>query len=810
MNTPMFALYLFNFVGRSFRTLAWLAFSAAVFVAGSRAGTPTYYDATLIPTRNTRLTTQVCIYGATPAGLSALLECSRSGVSAILLHPGSRIGGMTASGLGATDVGKKESIGGISREFYRRVGAYYNVAEEWAFEPKVALAVFNDMVKESGLPVYTQAWVQSVSKTGTRIDEITCIGGLRVQAKYFMDCSYEGDLLKAAGVSYRTGRDGNALFNESSNGQQISVAHQFDTVIDPYKIPGKPESGLVAGVDASTDFVKGAADTRIQAYNFRLCLTRDFANGLEFEKPADYDDSRYELLRRYVNSTSSPLIWLGVTIRNGKTDTNNTGPFSTDFIGGNQGFPEASYEERERLYQAQRSYQQGWLYFLRNDPTVPLAIRLELYQNRLAKDEFVETGGWPPQLYIRESRRLIGENVVTEDVCLSKTAVTDSVGLGSYTMDSHACRRFVQNGRVRNEGDVQVAVPKPYGISYRALLPKRAEATNLIVPVCVSASHIAFGSIRMEPVYMILGQSAALACSVALQSDSALQDVPYSKLRPLLSKRGQLVGGEPFARLTNISTRHLAAPQRPLIMGWNVGGGTSDLLARSAGPSLIRFGVDRPVAAVAIAGYNLSGTPIQSGASASDEAITASKTVGAFTLSFPDREGAMVMKGIAGGTLTADAVAGDSGAALAEIYLMEASGTYRSLSNLSTRASAESGQPLIVGFTVAGSGQTRLLLRAIGPALKGFSVSDAAADVSLTVLDGAGHPLASNQDWSTGTDVASIRAASAAAGAFPLTDGSKDAALLLNLSAGSYSAHSLIGNGGVGQVMFEAYDLGLP
>jgi len=485
------------------------------------------------------ITTDVCIYGGTSAGVVAALELSRLGLDSVIVHPGIRLGGLSSGGLGWTDIGNKDAIHGLSREFYRRVGAKYGTSEDWTFEPSVALAVFQDMVAEAKAPVYYKAFLDDVEMAGNRIVAVRMENGLRVVADYFIDATYEGDLMAAAGVSYTTGRESNSRYGETYNGQQVRNAHQFNYNISPYIVAGDPTSGLLPGIETTTPVI-GEGDHRIQAYNFRMCLTQVASNRIPFEKPAGYDRLLYVLLERYLAAGWKDVFNKFDPINNGKTDTNNHGAVSTDFIGQNYGWPEGSYATREAIFQAHVTYQKGLMWFLANDPAVPATIRTQMSSWGLAADEFTETGGWPPQLYVREARRMVSDHVLTQHDVMGSVLVKDSVGLAAYGMDSHNCRRFVTpEGYVKNEGDVQIHGFSPYPISYRCIVPRVGECTNLAVPVCVSASHIAYGSVRMEPVFMILAQSAAVAIAQAHADKRDLQDVHIKTLQTTLEARGQ-------------------------------------------------------------------------------------------------------------------------------------------------------------------------------------------------------------------------------------------------------------------------------
>ncbi len=498
-----------------------------------------YYVPPTAPPSREVVRVEICVYGGTAGGVAAGIQAARSGHSVLVLENNAHIGGMTTGGLSNTDFGSKAAIGGMAREFYRRVGAKYGKDEEWKFEPHIAEQVLLEMTQEARVPIRYREFLKSVTKAGRRITALKMESGLTVEAKYFIDASYEGDLMAKAGVRYHVGREDNRVYGETINGTQVRNLHQFEHPVDPYVVEGNPASGLLPGIEAGSIEPQGTGDKRIQAYNFRLCLTTVPENRIPFTKPAGYDPKQYILLARYLKAGWNGVFGKFDPIAGRKVDKNNHGATSTDYIGRNYAWPEGSYQVRERLFQEHLRYQRGWFYFLANDPSVPEAVRTRMATWGLCRDEFTDTGGWSFQLYVREARRMIAGCVMTEKHCRGIEKVEDSVGLGSYTMDSHNCRRFVRDGKVMNEGDVQVGGTPPYPISYRAIVPKREECENLFVPVCLSASHIAYGSIRMEPVFMILGQSAALAADIALKNGMPVQDVLYTDLRPLLDREKQ-------------------------------------------------------------------------------------------------------------------------------------------------------------------------------------------------------------------------------------------------------------------------------
>jgi FAD-dependent oxidoreductase family protein/alpha-galactosidase-like protein len=492
-----------------------------------------YYPVPRGPRRT--IETDICVYGGTSAGIAAAVQARRLGRSVAVAAFGRNLGGLSASGLGATDTGRIEAIGGLAREFYRRVGARYGVAESFRFEPHVAAEVFDEWIAEHELDVHREQRLSGVRMDGGRIVEIRMESGTRFRAGMFIDAGYEGDLLGAAGVSWIAGRESNATYGETLNGVQFRSGHQFRVPVDPYVVPGDPASGLLQGIAADPPGTTGEGDHRIQAYNFRVCLTRA-ADRLPFPKPRDYDPDRYALLLRYIEAGIFDVFGNNQPMPNGKTDFNNNGAVSTDNIGRNYAWPDGSYRERERIFQDHVTYQQGLLWFLANDERVPANVRAEVNALGLPRDEFTETGGWPHELYIREARRLVGDYVMTELDCRGSRLAEDPIGLASYNMDSHNCKRVVVDGVARNEGDVQVGVPRPYPVSYRAIVPRAGECENLLVPVCLSSSHIAYGSIRMEPVFMLLAHAAATAASQALDAGVPVQEVDYAALRRQLRR----------------------------------------------------------------------------------------------------------------------------------------------------------------------------------------------------------------------------------------------------------------------------------
>jgi hypothetical protein len=517
----------------------------------------------------------VIIYGGTCAAVTAAVQVKKMGKTVLVVSPDKHLGGLSAGGLGFTDTGNKEVIGGLSREFYQRLYQHYqqdsvwkwqkrdeygnkgqgtpaldgNSRTMWIFEPHAAEKVFEDLVRENAITVYRNEWLdrsaKGVTKRSGSITSIRTLSGQVYEGKMFIDVTYEGDLMAAAGVQYHVGREANSVYGETSNGVQTNVfqhGHYFKANISPYKTPGDPKSGLLPEIASSGPGEKGSGDKKIQAYCFRMCFSNNPDNRVPFPKPANYDPARYELLGRVYDSGWRETFQKFDPIPNRKTDTNNHGPFSSDYIGKNYDYPDATYERRRAIIRDHRLYQQGLLYFMANDPRVPEDVRKAMSQWGLAKDEFVDNDNWPHQIYVREARRMRGVFVMKEADALGQTNVPEPIGMGSYTLDSHNAQRYVRtDGFVQNEGDIGVYPKQPYSIAYGSILPKESECSNLLVPVCVSSSHIAYGSIRMEPVFMILGQSAAAAAVLSIENNVPPQRLPYAKLRDvLLSNRQQL------------------------------------------------------------------------------------------------------------------------------------------------------------------------------------------------------------------------------------------------------------------------------
>jgi hypothetical protein len=513
----------------------------------------------------------VCIFGGTAGGVAAAVQAARMGKSVVLIEPSQHIGGMTSGGLGWTDSGDKAAVGGIAREFYQRVKKHYDKADSWkygkredykfyrkdedamwTFEPHVAEQILREMLKEHKVEVVTGGRFKRID--GGRKEPIKSISMVPVKedveakkyfAKVFIDASYEGDLVFMAQVDFTVGREANSKYGEKLNGVQRAGNihnHRFTVKVDPFVKPGDPKSGLLFGIDKDPLPKDGEPDKRLQAFCFRICMSNVKENSVPFPKPADYDESKYELLFRNFEAGDLRFPMKPDMMPNGKTDTNNNCAVSTDFIGQNYMFAEGNYSEREKIVKEHESYQKGLMWTLANHKRVPQKIRDEMAKWGLAKDEFTDNGNWPHQIYVREARRLVSDYVMTEADCHRTRVTPEPIGMGSYNMDSHNCCRYVTpEGFVQNEGDVQVSPGGPYQISYKSIVPKVGECPNLLAPVCISSTHIAYGSIRMEPVFMILGQSAATAACLAIDNKVDIQKLDYALLKVRLLKEKQVL-----------------------------------------------------------------------------------------------------------------------------------------------------------------------------------------------------------------------------------------------------------------------------
>ena len=498
--------------------------------------------------------TDLLVYGGTAAGVMTAYSAAKQGLHVVLLEPGEHLGGMVTGGLSATDLGHFQIIGGYARAFYLRAAAHYGVEDldhpaNWLSEPHVDEAIFNAMLREAGVRIERHRRIlerRGVIVEKRQVVELITEDGGRWSAKVFADCSYEGDLMAQAGVRYTWGRESSQTYGESLAGVRPNTpAHQFTWPLCAYD----QQHSLYPEIDPGPLAPASSGDKKVQAYNFRLILTNDPSNRIPYPRPEGYDRARFTLLARYLAEFSqhrgrAPQLkdfFNPVLIPNHKADFNNNGPISTDYIGHSWKYPEASFAERDAIRQEHLLYTQSLVYFLAHDESVPEPLRVEMNQWGLPKDEFEDTGHWPPQLYIREARRMLGSYVIREADLQNDRTKPDSIGMGSYNSDSHNIQRVAMpDGTVQNEGDVQVPV-QPYEIPYRAITPPRAEITNLLVPVCLSATHIAYSSVRMEPQYMIIGQAAGVAAALAVQNHTAIQDISVTELQRELKSEGSIL-----------------------------------------------------------------------------------------------------------------------------------------------------------------------------------------------------------------------------------------------------------------------------
>jgi hypothetical protein len=509
----------------------------------------------------------LAIYGGTSAGVVAAVQAAQLGRSVVLLEPGRHLGGMSAEGLGGTDIDNhagfqnSPAVGGLALEFYRRVATHYGqrAAFEtmlrtgakqpalWRFEAHVAEKIFDAWAAEAGVRVlrgHRLAERDGVAKDGPRLVALRCDNGAEIRARVWIDATYEGDLLAAAGASFVVGREGNARHGETKNGIRTDTVHsQFDRRIDPYRTPGDPASGLVAGVQPGPVGEHGAADGSIQGFRFRLVLTKDPANRIPFSRPDGYDPAAYELPRRFALAGGKFDV-PRVSLPNGKCEPGVWHHLLSNLTGENHGWNTATHAEREAMLRASLRWQQGLCWFMVSDPAVPEPIRRAWAEWGLARDEFTDHGGWPRMFYVRNGRRLVSDFVLTEAHVrkASPAPVADPVALSWWPPDLHSARRIVKDGAVWNEGAVFGGDDWiPFGIAYRSLHPRAEECVNLLTPTCVSSSYVAYGALRLEWTFMAIAQSAAHAAHLALERGTTVQAVDYGVLRARLTAAGQVL-----------------------------------------------------------------------------------------------------------------------------------------------------------------------------------------------------------------------------------------------------------------------------
>jgi len=500
-----------------------------------------------VPARAVVVDADICVYGGTSGGVAAAVAAARLGKSVALICVNNHVGGLTASGLGVTDRGNTASIGGIAAEFYSRVGQAYGSANPvYFFEPHVAEQVFTQMLNGAGVPLYTNLQLASVTLSNLTITQIAMTDGSLFRAKEFIDATYEGDLMAQSGVTFTWGRESSATYGESLAGVVVnSVVYRCD----PYVIPGNPASGLLPLIQTNAPGTLGSGDKRVQTYNFRLCLTQNVTNQIAITAPTNYSEATYELVHRYIDAYvatngSVPLnrlIDVQTIIPNGKTDINAYADVSTDFIGFNYTYPTNTYAGRQAIYQQHKDYISGLLYYLATSTNVPANVRTSMQSWGYAKDEFQDNGGWPYGMYVREARRMVSDYVLQQQDAQSLRAATDSISLASYTLDCHPAARLAVNGVTVTEGGIGTSVPYPYPVSYRSIVPKVGECKNLFCTFALSASHVGFASVRMEPVFMMTSHSAGVAAAFAIDDNVAVQAVNYQKLTAQLLADGQIL-----------------------------------------------------------------------------------------------------------------------------------------------------------------------------------------------------------------------------------------------------------------------------
>jgi hypothetical protein len=545
-----------NKIGKKIITTAFLIFTYLSSVFGNN--TPQY---------------DICVYGESASGVIAAIQGARMGKKVVLISKNKHVGGLATSGLTATDMNRNDLVGGITKEFYHRIYSYYLNPEvwknqdrasfmqstlkrtytgkneerqiQWVYESSVAEKIMLDMLAESDVEVLFDHRLdlsKPVVKEETKIIQIVLENGKNVSAKLFIDASYEGDLMAKAGVSHRIGRESNQQYGETLNGIRIDYSLRADlSAIDPYIKEGRPKSGILPYVTSRPWGLQGEADSRIQAYCYRLTLTNDPENRIDIHKPQQYNPLSYEIYARKLKLKPETKLQQIITLTpmpNKKTDTNHL-----DFFGASYNYTEASYEDRAKIEELHKNYALGMIWFLGHDQRVPEHIRQEMRAWGLPKDEFVDAGNFPSQIYVREARRMIGKFVMTEKNIWNKNRILaeKSIGMGSYALDCHIVSRVIdEKGTLRNEGSIFTPVT-PYTISYDAIIPRAEECSNLLVTVCLSASHVAYSSIRMEPVYMILGQSAATAASIAIDNNLPIQQISYDILKNHLIRDNQII-----------------------------------------------------------------------------------------------------------------------------------------------------------------------------------------------------------------------------------------------------------------------------
>ena len=499
----------------------------------------------------------VIVYGATPGGFCAAIAAAREGAKVLLLEPSAHVGGVNTGGLSFSDSNQtvRSTLGGLFEEWHQRIAADYaehgvklpyDVATKnnvvWTYEPHVAARVTNAMLKEAGVTVLTKQPLEGVEKEGARIVSLRTSAGVHT-AKVFIDATYEGDLMAKSGVVWHLGRESRDEFGESYAGRQYPKQKMAINGFDANGLP----LPFITTVNQGDD---NAGEQTVMVYSFRLCLTKDPAIRVPFPEPKAYDASRFEIVRRYFQKyPNAPLPWDLYPLPGGKFDANNGigKMFSMGLVGEANGWCASDPAGRVKMAEAHKQYTLEFYKFLTTDEAVPAKIRATMAEFGLCRDEFPETDHWSPQLYVREGRRMDGRYTLTQKDVLEQPAKEDPIAVSSFPIDSHDCRRIALPDGVLNEGTIMpVRMPgRPHGyayhIPYRAITPSTSECSNLLVPVALSATHVAYCSVRVEPTWMTIGQSAGIAAALAAKAGVTVQALDYAQLRARLLAQHQVL-----------------------------------------------------------------------------------------------------------------------------------------------------------------------------------------------------------------------------------------------------------------------------
>lgn len=486
----------------------------------------------------------VVVYGGTASGVITAYTAAKEGLNVVLIERTGHVGGLTTSGIGNVDIGWATTVGGYTADFLRTVGAHYGTPHRMQIhlECKVAEQIMNQMLADTGVRTVFHTRLKEkggVEVKDGRIVSVTMEDGTVYSAPMFVDCSYEGDLMAQAGVSYLTGRESKDEFGESSAG--VCEYRHFRNYT-PEELPAVRKIAAKYPLDIKFEekVAVGTADSKSQAYVYRLTVTDDPDNRVPFYKPEGYDPDRYFNVLYRINRRGARRFGQILTLYplpNKKYDLNHM-----DLINGAWDYPEGSYALREAIDLYHRRYQEGYLYFLANDPQVPEELRKDVQRYGYAKDEYVDNGNWPYQLYIREGRRMRGEYIMRQQDAWENPTKEDAVAIGSYFLDCHFVSSVVtKHGFHMEEGAFEYTPYRPYEIAYRSITPKKNECVNLLVPVCMSATHVICASLRMEPIYMMLGQVAGDAAAMAIKGGIPVQDIDVKALQKTLRAQKQII-----------------------------------------------------------------------------------------------------------------------------------------------------------------------------------------------------------------------------------------------------------------------------